>query len=387
MARRYTTFEMLERLIAFNTISSRSNLPIIDFIEAYLHDWGIAAHRTVSLEGDKSNLWATLGPQNLAGGVVLSGHTDVVPVADQAWSSDPFVLTNRDGKLYGRGTADMKTFIAIVLAHVPNMLQQPLRIPLHFAFSYDEEPGCHGVPHLIADVAKHFPRPKLVIVGEPTEMNLVVAHKGCHVFETVFTGRAAHSSAPHLGANAITAAAQAVLILQDMMDELKRAAPKNSPFDPPYSTIGVATIDGGVATNIVPERCRLRWDLRNLPDVNAEDLVAEFDHRCTDVILPQLRRTAPEAAINTKRLAGIPSLRPEADSPAAELVQLLTGQNDRHVVSYGTEGGLFQAAGLSCVVCGPGNIAQAHQTDEFITLSQVAAGERFIDSLISWARN
>jgi len=386
MARRYTTLEMLERLIAFNTISSRSNLPIIDFIEAYLNEWGITAYRTVSAEGDKSNLWATIGPQNLADGVVLSGHTDVVPVVDQNWSSDPFALTNRDGKLYGRGTADMKTFIAIVLAHVPDMLQQPLRTPLHFAFSYDEEPGCHGVPHLIADVAKRFPRPKLVIVGEPTEMNLVVAHKGCHVFETVFAGRAAHSSAPQLGANAIVAAAQAVLILQEMADELKHAAPKDSPFDPPHTTIGVATIDGGAATNIVPERCHLRWDLRNLPDVNPDDIVAEFNRRCADLILPQFRHNASEASIQTKKLAGIPPLRPETDSPAAELIRLLTGQNDSHAVSYGTEGGLFQAAGLSSVICGPGNIAQAHQPDEFITLLQVTAGEDFIKSLISWAR-
>ncbi|MEZ5647810.1 MAG: acetylornithine deacetylase [Alphaproteobacteria bacterium] len=387
MASRYTTLEMLERLIAFDTVSSKSNLGIIDFIEDYLRSWGIASHRTPSTEGNKANLWATVDPQDMTDGIVLSGHTDVVPVTDQSWHSDPFILTKKDNKVFGRGTADMKTFIAAVLAGVPDMMKKPLRVPLHFAFSYDEEVGCLGVPRLIQDVVRRLPRPRLVIVGEPTEMTLVVAHKGVHQFRTTFIGRSAHSSSPQLGANAIVAAAEAILILQDMAAQLRQSTPKDSPFDPPFSTIGVGIIEGGTAGNVVPARCTLHWDVRNLPDLDVDALVTQFEQRSAIEILSKLHQVAPEATVYTERVASIPPLSPESDSPAAELIQLLTGRNDTHVVAYGTEGGLFQAAGFSCVVCGPGNIAQAHQANEFITLAQVDAGTKFIKDLTDWAQS
>ena len=379
-----TSIEMLGHLIAFDTVSSKSNLELIAFVEAYLAEFGIASRRTVSPDGEKANLYATIGPEQ-AGGIVLSGHTDVVPVEGQPWTGDPFVMTRRDSRLYGRGTSDMKAFIAVCLALAPEAAQVALRKPLHFAFSFDEEVGCTGVGHLIEDVTRNLPMPAAVIIGEPTDMKLVNAHKGGYGFRTTVTGKEAHSSQLHRAGHAVYAAIDLIQFVRQVAEEKRQAAPPDSPFEPPYSTLSVGTIDGGTALNIVPRQCVFEWEMRPLPGDDAEEVLARFNRYAESEVLPRLRETAPEANIVTEMEAAVPALEPEPDSPAEALVRLLTGANQSHVVSYCTEGGLFQRAGLSTVICGPGSIDQAHRPDEFIETSQIEACEDFVRRLIDWA--
>jgi acetylornithine deacetylase len=379
-----TSIEMLGHLIAFDTVSSKSNLELIAFVEAYLAEFGIASRRTVSPDGEKANVYATIGPDE-AGGIVLSGHTDVVPVEGQPWTSDPFVMTRRDSRLYGRGTSDMKAFIAVCLALAPEAAQVALRKPLHFAFSFDEEVGCTGVGHLIEDVTRNLPMPAAVIIGEPTDMKLVNAHKGGYGFRTTVTGKEAHSSQLHRAGHAVYAAIDLIQFVRQVAEEKRQAAPPDSPFEPPYSTLSVGTIDGGTALNIVPRQCVFEWEMRPLPGDDAEEVLARFNRYAESEVLPRLRETAPEANIVTEMEAAVPALEPEPDSPAEALVRLLTGANQSHVVSYCTEGGLFQRAGLSTVICGPGSIDQAHRPDEFIETSQIEACEDFVRRLIDWA--
>jgi acetylornithine deacetylase len=355
-----TSIEMLGHLIAFDTVSSKSNLELIAFVEAYLAEFGIASRRTVSPDGEKANLYATIGPDE-AGGIVLSGHTDVVPVEGQPWTSDPFVMTRRDSRLYGRGTSDMKAFIAVCLALAPEAAQVALRKPLHFAFSFDEEVGCTGVGHLIEDVTRNLPMPAAVIIGEPTDMKLVNAHKGGYGFRTTVTGKEAHSSQLHRAGHAVYAAIDLIQFVRQVAEEKRQAAPPDSPFEPPYSTLSVGTIDGGTALNIVPRQCVFEWEMRPLPGDDAEEVLARFNRYAESEVLPRLRETAPEANIVTEMEAAVPALEPEPDSPAEAL------------------------AGLSTVICGPGSIDQAHRPDEFIETSQIEACEDFVRRLIDWA--
>ena len=350
-AKSYTPREMIEALVAFDTTSSGSNLELIAFVEDYLAGHGIASRRTGNGDDRKANLFATIGPE-IAGGVVLSGHSDVVPVQGQAWDSDPFQVVERDAKLYGRGTADMKSFLAIALALVPDALEAGLQVPLHLALSYDEEVGCLGVPALIADIEAHLPRPRAVLVGEPTSMRLINAHKGICTFETTVTGKEAHSSQTHRAASAIMAAARLVGYLEQLAAEKRDHGPHDERFDPPYTTISVGTFDGGTAINIVPRHARIEWEYRLLPGDDGAALQAGFQAFADDEVLPSLRATAPDSGIVTKQISDVPPLRPESDSPAEDLVRLLSGANRAETVSYGTEGGLFQGAGLSTVICG-----------------------------------
>ena len=384
MAETYTPRRMIERLVAFDTVSSKSNLALIDFVEDYLAGHGVATRRTRDATEAKANLFATLGPET-AGGVVLSGHSDVVPVEGQPWDSDPFTVGERDGRLYGRGTADMKSFLAVALALVPEALAAPLRVPLHLAISYDEEIGCLGVRGLIADVTEHLPRPQIVIIGEPTSMKLVTAHKGTQGFETTVTGREAHSSQPHRAANAIQAAAELIGFLARLAEEKRGEGPLDERFDPPYTTSNVGTVAGGTALNIVPRHASFSWEFRLLPGDDGEALVRRFTRFAEDEVLPRLRSNAPEAAIETTPGVWVPPLRSESDSPAEDLVRLLTGANRAEVVSFATEGGLFQDAGFSTVLCGPGSIDQAHKPNEFIEIAQVEACEAFLRKLIAWS--
>jgi len=320
----------------------------------------------------------------VAGGVVLSGHTDVVPVDGQDWDTDPFVVAEKAGRLYGRGTADMKSFVAVALAAVPMFLERSLEQPVHLAFSFDEEVGCIGVHHLIRDIVDALPRPSLVIVGEPTEMRVANAEKGVQGFETVVTGREAHSSAPETGVNAIMAAARLVEFLERLGRELRERPPVGDDhlaFDPPYTTIGVGTIDGGTALNIIPRECRFRWEFRPLPGFDPGDVVDRFEAFARDEVLPAMRAVDPGAGIETETLAVVPALEPLADSPAETLALAITGANQTAALSFASEAGLFQDAGIPAVVCGPGNIAQAHQPNEFIALDQIAACEAFMDRL------
>ena len=367
---RYTAMEMIEKLVGFPTVSRDSNLDLIEFVRGYLAEHGVESHLVPNPEGTKANLYATVGPR-VEGGVVLSGHTDVVPVDGQPWDTDPFTLTERGERLYGRGTCDMKSFSACGLALVPEMLAAGLRRPIHFALSYDEEVGCQGAPSMIAELAVHLPAPRAVIVGEPSDMRLVNAHKGISGYETVVTGHEAHSSQTHRGVSAVMNAARLIHYLDEMARECASRPRPESGFVPPYTTIHVGMVKGGTAGNIISRECRFVWDLRNMPDDDPQSYLERFEAYCRDEVLPEMRQVAPEADIVTRGHYRTPGLRAEPGSAADALVRALTGDNDTGVVSYGTEAGQFQEAGFSTIVCGPGSIDQAHQPNEYIERSQV----------------
>jgi len=378
----YSAAELLARLVRFDTTSHKSNLPLVRFVEDYLAQHGIASQLVPSADGAKASLYATIGPAAVPG-VALSGHTDVVPVEGQSWTSDPFELAERDGCLYGRGTADMKGFLACVLAAVPDLLRRQLAIPVHIAFSYDEEIGCLGVRPLIAELGRRFVHPRLVIVGEPTSMSVVDSHKGPVRWRIDIRGRAAHSSMAPLGVNAIAVAGRIIAELARIEEELK-AAPRDDRFDPPYATLQVTRIAGGTATNIVPVSCHLDFDVRALPGVDIQAIdrrLRAFAGVCT----ADMRRVASEAGIDIAITNEVPPFAAGAGSEAVALALRLAGQNETHAVSYATEAGLFQAAGSPSVVIGPGDIAQAHSADEWIAKDQLDKCMGFLARLGDWA--
>ncbi len=374
--------EMLARLVAFRTVSSESNLTCIAFIRDWLARHGVDSRIVPSDDGLKANLFATVGPM-VAGGVVLSGHTDVVPVDGQDWVSDPFVLTERDGRYYGRGTCDMKGFDALVLAAVPKMLEAGLRRPVHIAMSYDEEVGCQGAPRLVEAMAGAIPTPSAVIVGEPSGMKAVTGHKGSVSWFTTVRGRTVHSSRIDQGVSAVMTAARLVTWLDDTMEENRRGADPANGFEPPWTTLHCGMINGGTATNIVSAECRFVTEVRAIPTDDPWSYRERFERYVRDVIEPRMRAIAPETGVDLTFRAAVRGLSPEKDGAAEALVRRLTGDNGSHVVSYGTEAGLFQAAGWSSIVCGPGDIAQAHQANEFIEIDQFQAGERFLHRLVA----
>lgn len=389
-----SSLEMIERLIRFDTTSHLSNLELIDFVEDYLRGHGAACERIVSEDGRKANLWATLGNAESGGGVVLSGHSDVVPVAGQEWRSDPFRAVVRDGRLYGRGSCDMKSFIAIALACVPKFLAQPLARPIHFAISYDEEVGCLGVRPMLSHIAARYPpgaqsaRPSCVIIGEPTSMRVVTAHKGIRAHETRIIGQEAHSSAPDKGVSAIMAAARLIGFLERLGAEERCAAADAfaQRFDPPCASVQVGKIDGGEAINIIPRHCRFGWEYRALPRSDEAEILRRFRAYAEDEVLPPMRRISAEASIETEVLAAVPAFAAEENSQAEQLALRLSGGNRVYAASYATEAGLFAEADMSAVVCGPGDIAQAHRPDEFIALEQIAACEKFLSRLAEHLR-
>jgi acetylornithine deacetylase len=385
--------EILDRLIAFDTTSSRSNLMLIEWVRDYLAQYGIAATLIPgsgpgSAGEGKANLFATIGArsgQGERGGVILSGHTDVVPVAGQEWRSDPFSLTEKDGRLYGRGSADMKGFIALALALVPEAVRRDLTVPLHLAFSHDEEVGCLGAPALIRSLPEGLARPVMAIIGEPTSMQVANRQKGLSFFRTRITGREGHSSAPDLGVNAIAAAAEIILEIGRLHEKGRAAARPDSGFDPPHTTMSVGTISGGTAVNIIARDCIFEWEMRNLPQDDAAALKSRIDRFVEDTLLPRMRAVHPQAAVETETIVAVPPLVPEPGSPAEELARRLTGANTTSSVSFATEAGLFQQAGIPAIVCGPGSITVAHKPDEYITRAELAAGQAFLDRLLDWA--
>ena len=383
MSDRYSPKEMLARLVAFDSTSHKSNLPIADFIADYLAGHGIEARRVESARGDKTNLFATIGPAGKAG-IALSGHMDVVPVTDQAWSSDPFELREEGEKLYGRGTCDMKGFIACALAAVPAFVEADLARPIHLAFSYDEEVGCVGVRSLIAELGRHLPKPAIVVVGEPTGMKVVNAHKGIHAFTTEFAGRAAHNSMPHLGVNAVEFAGRFIGEIERLAAELRerRDGPR---FDPPYTTLTVSTIAGGEAVNIVPKSCRLTWQFRAVPATDPREVERRLEAFANGALLPAMRATSPETAIETTKRNEVPSFAASGGSEAVSLALKLAEQNELHAVSFGTEAGLFEAADAPAVVCGPGHVDQAHTADEFVEVAQLDECSAFLERLVEHA--
>lgn len=371
---------MIARLVGFDTVSRRSNMALIDWVRDYLAGYGVESRLVPSPDGAKANLFATIGPMT-EGGVVLSAHTDVVPVDGQPWDTDPFTLVERDGRLYGRGTADMKSFPAVALALLPDILEAGLKRPLHLALSYDEEVGCIGAPAMIARIADELPRPSAVIVGEPTSMGVVLAHKGCYVLRTTVTGHEVHSSQIDRGVSAVMTAARLVNLVGDMAAENAAAAEPACGFDPPFTTLQVGTIEGGTAANITARHCSFVWDIRPLPGDDWTRYRDRFEAEC-ERLRAVMRRISPDCDIRTEQLAGVPGLAPEPDGPAAQLCHALTGRNDTGMVSFAAEAGQFQEAGLSTVLCGPGSIDQAHQPNEYIDVAQVTACEGFLRDLV-----
>lgn len=372
--------DMLARLVAFPTVSQDSNLDLVGFVERHLAGLGVASTRVPDATGTKAALIARVGPA-VPGGVVLSGHTDVVPVTGQDWTSDPFVLTERDGRLHGRGTCDMKGFIACGLALAPEMLAAGLARPIYFALSYDEEVGCLGAPPMIERLLVSEPRPEAVIVGEPSMMRVVTGHKGGWGFRVHVRGHEVHSSRIDTGVSAVMTAARLVAWMDETMAENARAAVPSSGFEPPYTTLHVGMIEGGTAGNIVARDCRFLGEVRALPDEGIAGWKARLLAEAAR-LEAAARAIHPDAAITVTSRMELSGFVPEADGAAERLARALTGDNARHVVSYQTEAGQFQERGLSTVICGPGSIDQAHQPDEFISVDQLAAATAFLRRLI-----
>ena len=374
---------LLKKLVGFATVSRDSNLELIEFVRDYLHGLGVACELIYNPERTKANLLASIGPA-VAGGVVLSGHTDVVPVDGQAWTVEPFCLSEANGKLYGRGTADMKGFIASVLAAVPLFLASELRRPVHLALSYDEEVGCLGVRSLLEVLPQRIAAPALCLIGEPTELKPVLGHKGklamrCHV-----RGAACHSAYAPYGVNAIAQAARLIGRLDAIGNTLAAPELRDERFDPAYSTVQVGVIEGGTALNIVPADCRFDFEIRALPDFAPQTVVDELQRYAQTTLLPVMQTVQADTAIRFEPLSAYPGLATAADSEAALLLAHLCGSDEFGTVAFGTEGGLFDQAGIPAVVCGPGSMEQGHKPDEFVSIEQMAACDRLMDRLAGW---
>jgi acetylornithine deacetylase len=377
------TVEILERLVACPTVSRDSNLPLIDFVRNFLSDHGVTSHLVHDDTGRKSNLFASIGPE-VEGGLVFSGHTDVVPVDGQAWSSDPFALTARDSRLYARGACDMKGFIATALSRVPALQNAQLSRPVHLMFSYDEEIGCLGAPRMIAAASRRIRQPAVVIVGEPTSMRVANEHKGICTARTSVTGSEAHSSLTHQGVSAVMLAADLIAHLGKVAADLiaERGAQSAPRFVPPYTTVSVNTIQGGTATNILAGACDFTWDIRALPGESPDRVLAALAEYA-DLRRQSILAAGKRCGISTTILANVPPL--EADNGLAERLACAISQssNDTITVPFATEGGQFQRAGWSTVVCGPGSIEQAHKANEFIERAELQACESFLDRAIA----
>jgi acetylornithine deacetylase len=373
------TKSVLRDLVAFDTTSRNSNLPLIEFVADYLSDRGATTRLIPSTDGAKANLFCTIGP-DIPGGVVLSGHSDVVPVDGQDWSTDPFTLTEANGKLYGRGSADMKGFIACTLAMTTRFAEMDLRRPLHYAFSYDEEIGCLGVGRLIDAIRSELPRPAAVIVGEPTGMQIATAHKGICAMTTTVRGREAHSSRLQDGVNAIDTAASLVSYLYRLCDELAETA-RDDRFEPPYTTFNVGQITGGDAINIIARECLLNWEFRPIPGSDPDRIIARVEAWVKDELLPRMQATDPSCYIENICEFVVPPLDAPDGSVPEVIAREATGLNSTGTVAFVTEASLFADAGIPAIVCGPGDIAQAHQPDEFIEVSQLDACLGFLERI------
>ncbi|EKT4561442.1 acetylornithine deacetylase [Pseudomonas putida] len=376
---------LLARLVGFATVSRDSNLELIGFIRDYLAELGVESELFHNPEGTKANLFATIGPLN-AGGVVLSGHTDVVPVDGQAWTVEPFALSERGGRLYGRGTADMKGFIASVLAAVPAFLAQPLHLPVHLAFSYDEEVGCLGVRSMLAALEQRPHKPRLCLIGEPTELKPVLGHKGKLAMRCQVQGAACHSAYAPYGVNAIEFAAKLIGKLGDIGEALALPAHHDARFDPPFSTVQTGVIKGGRALNIVPAECEFDFEVRALPGFEAQAVADQLQTYAEAELLPRMRKVNAASDIRLQPLSAYPGLATSADSEAARLVALLSGSEDFGTVAFGTEGGLFDQAGIPTVVCGPGSMDQGHKPDEFVSVEQLRGCDAMLLRLVDYLR-
>ncbi|MEP1766773.1 MAG: acetylornithine deacetylase [Sulfitobacter sp.] len=374
------TKRILSDLIAFPTVSVDSNLEMIAYLANRLEDCGAQVDVLTDETGRKANLFATLGPQR-DGGIVLSGHSDVVPVTDQDWATDPFQMVERDGLIFGRGACDMKGFIAATMAMAPHFAQQVQDRPLHFAFTYDEETGCIGAGHLIKELAERSIKPSLAIIGEPTNMRVVEGHKGCYEYSTHFQGLEGHGSTPDLGVNAVEFATRYVTRLLDLRDQLKRMAPNDNRFEPPWTTVNIGALKGGHVHNVIAPKATVDWEMRPIQSSDADFVKEALKTYCDEVLLPSMRSIYPDASIETEVIGEVRGLMPTNKNEALTLVSELTGANGADVVSFGTEAGLFQALGMDVVVCGPGSIEQAHKADEFIAIDQLTQCIKMLERL------
>ena len=374
------TRAILADLVAFPTVSADSNLQLIAYASDLLSSAGARLSVSLDPSGTKANLFATIGLEG-DGGIVLSGHSDVVPVEGQDWSSDPFTLTERDGKLYGRGTCDMKGFIAASLAMAPRFAAARLTRPLHFALTYDEEVGCLGGQALVAELAKTGIKPSVAIVGEPTLMGVIEGHKGCYEYTTEFTGMDGHGSQPGKGVNAVEYAVRYVTRLLELGEELKLRAPVGSRFSPPWTTVQVGKMAGGNARNTIAGQCSVEWEMRPVHTDDADHVKAELAACVDDVLRPAMRKVCAHADIVTHVVGEVQGLLPVSQSEARDIVFELTGAHEAELVSFGTEAGLFQSMGMSAVICGPGSIAQAHKPNEYIEIAQLDACLRMLTRL------
>jgi acetylornithine deacetylase len=380
MSGQLTTIELLSALIGFPSVSSESNLDIVSYIENYLVQHQVLSQRIPDATGKKASLLATIGPPDRAG-VVLSAHTDVVPVEGQNWTSPPFTATIRDGRVIGRGATDMKGFVACVLAHVPHFKAAATATPIHIAFSYDEEVGCLGAPDLVAAMAALLVRPALCIVGEPTGLKVVRAHKGKLSRRVVITGKGGHSALPHRAANAVMAASRIAAMLGDLADETARAGTRDDAFDPPYSSIHVGSLHGGTALNLVPDRAVMEFEIRDVPGANVAALVSTIDTFIAEQ-RRMLKAQAEEADIVVTDIASYPALMtPDGAAAVTAARDLAARQDAAGTVSFGTEAGLYAGAGIPTIVCGPGDIGRAHKADEWIGLDELADAGRMMERL------
>ena len=373
--------ELLEQLIAFDTTSRNSNLNLIHFVRDYLHGLDIGCDLVFDESGEKANLYATIGPKD-RGGIALSGHTDVVPVDGQQWDTDPFCLERKGSRLYARGSADMKAFIAVCLTLAPQMRKRNLRIPIHLVFSYDEEIGCIGVRTLLSQLEGMENRPIGVVIGEPTSMTVARAHKGKLSMRCNVRGREGHSGLTHLGVNAVEAAAEAIAYLKGMARRMQIDGPFDSELQPAYTTIHTGVVQGGTQLNIIPKHCWFDFEFRHLPEVDPEQLLQELQHYVDEKLLPEMHQVDQQTGFEWLSTSRAPGLNTDKDADIVRLAQTLTGANTSGKIAFGTEGGLFSDAGMPAVVCGPGSIEQAHKPNEWIELDQIAQCERFVERLI-----
>ena len=366
------SIKILSDLISFRTISGEDNSDLINYCEEYLNKLGASSFKTFDDEKKRVNLFATIKAKKLNGikPIILSGHTDVVPVS-KGWSSDPFTATIKEDKLYGRGSCDMKGFIACTLAYAPIYSKTNLDRDIHFSFTFDEETACIGAPILIEELKRRNIKDGICIVGEPTNMKIIDAHKGCYEYTTHFRGLAGHSSAPHKGVSAVEYASRYVNKLMELRERLKERKPEDSIFDPPHSTLSIGGIFGGIAHNVIADKCHVNWETRPVVKEDGVFLNKEIDKYANEVLLPDMKKIFPNASIEKNIIGEIIGFDRKSKSDACELISSLTGDNSRQVVSFGTEAGLFQEIGISTVVCGPGSIEQAHKIDEFIILDEL----------------
>ena len=376
------SIKILTDLISFKTISGKDNGPLIDYCDDILKKNGVSTFRVFDDNKERVNLFGTIKTKKMSGKkpIIFSGHTDVVPVS-KGWSTDPFVATVKGDKLFGRGSCDMKGFIACVLAYVPTLSTNNLNRDIHFSFTFDEETACIGAPLLIKELKKRNIQEGICIIGEPTNMKIIDAHKGMNEYTIHFEGLAGHSSQPHKGVNAIEYATRYINKLLELRKELIKRAPKDCIFDPPHSTLSVGGISGGIAHNVIADKCKVEWETRPVVRKDGEFVTEQIDKFVNEELLPQMRKIFPNSNIRKETIGEVIGFNRIKNSEACEFVSSITGDNSREVVSFGTEAGLFQEIGISTVVCGPGSIEQAHKIDEFIELNEINKCLTFLEGV------